>query len=379
MVEKCLKEGAIGVGRKIVSEDIYDALYDDEAFANLPQLLADMVDARSWIVGWVYNDGTQVLPACSSYWTKDMIAEYSRDFAHIDPWTLALAEHIIPNKVIDLGEFVPDSEWERSALYNDYFRKHGDDTYRSMSLGARNAIGAGCIAFHRGKSQSPFDKQTQSALEELGRHVGRVLRFRARMLHLEIKLRDAESMLGLLPGAAILVRSDGFILKANAAAESLLRRGRFVSQRQYHLEINGAGATKVWNAIRAACAQDSVDATALILNFGKDVPIVMTVLPAKMAGGLRGALLSFQDPDGARDRTILALQRLFGLTLAEAAIASDVSVGRSPAEISNIRKVSIGTVRLQIKHAMGKLGCTRQAELAALVHQLPSVPTSHTG
>jgi len=57
------------------------------------------------------------------------------------------------------------------------------------------------------------------------------------------------------------------------------------------------------------------------------------------------------------------LRRLYGLTGAEAALATLLVNGRSPEDAAAELGVSIHTVRTQLKHVLGKTGARRQAEL----------------
>jgi DNA-binding CsgD family transcriptional regulator len=54
----------------------------------------------------------------------------------------------------------------------------------------------------------------------------------------------------------------------------------------------------------------------------------------------------------------------YGLTAAEARVASLVAEGLSPEQIARARKVSLHTVRSQIRAVYDKLGVHRQVELA---------------
>jgi DNA-binding CsgD family transcriptional regulator len=64
------------------------------------------------------------------------------------------------------------------------------------------------------------------------------------------------------------------------------------------------------------------------------------------------------------------LQNALGLSRAETASALMLSDGQSLAEIAETRRVSIYTVRNQIKSAMAKTGCRRQSELVRRIEQL---------
>ena len=68
--------------------------------------------------------------------------------------------------------------------------------------------------------------------------------------------------------------------------------------------------------------------------------------------------------------------QLFGLSQAEAQISIRLAEGFSPADIAEQRRVTDGTVRVQVKTIMAKLGCRRQTQIAAAVLSLPPLRLS---
>lgn len=64
------------------------------------------------------------------------------------------------------------------------------------------------------------------------------------------------------------------------------------------------------------------------------------------------------------------LQKLFGLSVAEAEIAALLSEGLSATQIAHRRNASLGTVRVQLKHLFRKLDVGRQSDVVRLVAKL---------
>jgi DNA-binding CsgD family transcriptional regulator len=83
-----------------------------------------------------------------------------------------------------------------------------------------------------------------------------------------------------------------------------------------------------------------------------------------------GALLIFLDirDSGELDRDLL--QRVFGLTRAEASLAQWLARGCSLQETAEKRGVSVGTARMQLKSILAKTHTRRQAELIRLLARL---------
>ena len=66
------------------------------------------------------------------------------------------------------------------------------------------------------------------------------------------------------------------------------------------------------------------------------------------------------------------MKSLFDLTPAEARIASGIARGDTPEALATDGDVAISTVRSQIRRVLEKTGCSRQADLAALLARIGS-------
>lgn len=82
------------------------------------------------------------------------------------------------------------------------------------------------------------------------------------------------------------------------------------------------------------------------------------------------ALLIALKPESCRFEINKAVQVTFGLSEMEADTALHLAEGMTAAEIAESREVSIHTVRNQIKSALSKCGCRRQADLVIAVDRL---------
>jgi DNA-binding CsgD family transcriptional regulator len=69
-----------------------------------------------------------------------------------------------------------------------------------------------------------------------------------------------------------------------------------------------------------------------------------------------------------------ALQKLFGLTPAEARLALGIARGRSPEQIAEAGGVAVSTIRKQLASVFVKTHTSRQSELAALLARVAILP-----
>jgi DNA-binding CsgD family transcriptional regulator len=82
-------------------------------------------------------------------------------------------------------------------------------------------------------------------------------------------------------------------------------------------------------------------------------------------------LILATDPERTVHFPDAILRHTYGLTPAETEIANALLTGFSLEEIAQLRKVSIATVRSQMKGLMGKTDTQRQGDLIRLLSTLP--------
>jgi DNA-binding CsgD family transcriptional regulator len=81
-------------------------------------------------------------------------------------------------------------------------------------------------------------------------------------------------------------------------------------------------------------------------------------------------LLILTDPLVRREPSPALLAHAFGFTPAEARLASGLAQGLDLQEISELHRVSVGTLRVQLKSIFAKTQTKRQAQLAVLLARL---------
>ena len=64
------------------------------------------------------------------------------------------------------------------------------------------------------------------------------------------------------------------------------------------------------------------------------------------------------------------MKSLFDLTPSEARVAQGIAGGATPEAVAAAGDVAISTVRTQLRRVLEKTGCTRQADLAALLARI---------
>jgi DNA-binding CsgD family transcriptional regulator len=116
---------------------------------------------------------------------------------------------------------------------------------------------------------------------------------------------------------------------------------------------------------------------------GRDHPVLAARIAPQRAQALasivEGAALVVTIGSAPGETPVVEINRVaqwFGLTPSEARLAHFVAQGQSLQDYAAIRAVSINAARFLLKGVFRKTGVTSQAQLAALIANLPSGPTT---
>jgi DNA-binding CsgD family transcriptional regulator len=353
---------------QIRAEQIYEAAFDEEAFARLPQLLAQAADAKSGLIVWRSPDH-EVEIANFHGLAPDVIQELP-DFLPDDLWSHVVIKK--PNRLLNMANYVPDKMFSAGRMYNELIRPKRDDTFRCMCIGIPAPWGFSLAAVHRGKSQAAFNAGEEAAFRPIMDHLNRVLRIRGDLHAARRETRLAKGTLDSLALAVITVDRQGRLLSHNLAAETVLRRADgFTLRRGALTGRTAAAAQRFAEALTRATAAEPSGSWFRIERDPAESPYLVTVLP--QPGSRSSALVVVRDPDAEAGDLAERLRALFGLTAAEAAVACELVAGRSPEEIAQVRGASVQTVRQQLKAVAAKMGVSRQAEIVAQIALLPPV------
>jgi DNA-binding CsgD family transcriptional regulator len=353
--------------------EIYDAAFDDEAFARLSVSVARCFGARSALIHWIHDDGATEILSHSGYFTNEQLALYAREFVAIDPWVQATGAPDLVNEVHNLEQFVPVPQFTASEFYNENIRQMGDDTFRGLGMRLKNAHGSGFITLQRGAGQQPFEEREVRLLTRQFPHLRRMLSIRGK-LSTAAQRADMLSRAFDTLGQPVLIVEAGLRLKyLNHAAELMLAAQSVLSLRSGLVTAASAADHRLLqDGVAKALRADGPEASALALNRAGQM-LNLTVAPAP-ASGAAGLALILAETSRAQDSSRAArLRALYGLSPTEASLALLLADGVSPREIADLRHVAVGTVRVQIKSLAAKLGCHRQSDIVRCVARLPVI------
>ena len=279
-------------------------------------------------------------------------------------------------------EMCPDAIALRSEFYNDWIapqrQRHGmlGVVFRQQSLTSM------CGAI-RAKSAEPFGPEERSLLRALMPHLQRAISLHRWIADLEAHKAAAADALNHWSLGVILLDNYGRILLLNRKAEEI------VSQRDgLALGADGLHATlpRETSALRGLIRDAIVTQMGKGGNSGGAIAVSrvsckrslnLVVAPVfsqtSLAASKRATAAVFvTDPEEQDKTNEVLLQHLYSLTPAEALLAGLLASGEDLKRAAETLRVSMNTVRTQLKKVFEKTGTRRQAELVRLLLTSPA-------
>src|SRR5271165_1695561 len=269
--------------------------------------------------------------------------------------------------LIDVEYYSPD-ELEREPIYREVWRPHG------VGWGMATAIPIPtgektCFVLSRRTDQGPFERASADRLDKLRPHLARSVLISAR-LQLE-KARVAGQALAAIGVPALVFDERGKVLFANSLIESMT--GYFQWRAFDVVALKDSAADRL---LRDAITQIDRETMSAVRSFPvrnaeEETAMVAHVIPIRLSARdifLRcAAVLALTPVAAAQAPPIELVQSLFDLTAAEARVARSLASGKTVEDIAADGGVSMSTVRTHVRGVLEKTGCSRQAEVVALL------------
>ncbi|MBI5275501.1 MAG: helix-turn-helix transcriptional regulator [Burkholderiales bacterium] len=306
----------------------------------------------------------------------EAVEAYHRHYQQLDP-LLKLGPRLLAVEWISDWE-VLGPEYGKSDYYNEFMRPF-DNHAVLVSAVWREGTDAALVALQRSHSQGAFPRRPGDQLAALIPHLRRAARLHFSVAHLRAAADIASEALHRVGVPLLVVEANGRVVIANAAAQHLCGASKLLRVRHHQLVAVYQDAV-LQQAIRDAAAPGRTRPAWLRLGStaGEDA-LLLVVAPLAAtspynASWQRPLVVIMASRNGSSGRQVDAvLAGLFGLTAAEARVASSVAHGLSPAEIAERYGVAVQTVRKQLKAIYSKMGVRRQSELSSLLARLNTI------
>lgn len=231
----------------------------------------------------------------------------------------------------------------------------------------------------RSAARGAFDGDARARLGRLAAPLGRAIRLFERIVMLERRQIVSTAAIETAGIGVILVSAEGEALLTNAIADEMLAAGDGLRLVHGLLRARApADTATLLDHVRAKAAEQQAEpdwqvyAPLALPRADHPLPLTVIVRPGPAFRPLRHplirtAMLVLRDP--ARRPVIpgAALGQLFGLTPAEALLASELARGASLDEAADQLGIRRNTARSQLQAVFAKTGVNRQGELVRVL------------
>lgn len=297
---------------------------------------------------------------------------YNENFRHRDPFREKFLN--APQVgVIEGHDLCPYDELVKTDLYREFLSPMDlhHQTFVVLSMAPRKYE---MISMWRGKGRPELEADKRELLRLLMPHVQTALRVRQMIGEADMRANTAEALLDASPTASLLLDASGDVLYANAAAQAMVEEADGLRLVGGRLAPVAGRHRQTLEALVASAVKgtESGGAVALDRRSGKRA---LQVLVSAFHSGSRHSeakvLVMASDPERTVHFPDAVLRALYDLTPAETEIANGLLTGFSLEEVAMLRKVSVATVRSQMKSLLGKTDTHRQGDLVRLLASLP--------
>jgi DNA-binding CsgD family transcriptional regulator len=273
--------------------------------------------------------------------------------------------------VADDFSFTTPEIMKRHPYYQEFLRPFGLQYFAGVKMATMDDLWL--IAVQRSFEQGPFSPNEKQSLATLSTHVAS-----AAALACAFGFARADAALTAFEvsgSAVVLLDRSAEVVRVNSEAEHILRSNPRIERRR--IVSNDRNATAALDRTLHALLWNR-DASALLPPVPLPRPDQRPILacPVRATGITADALAPCQallvlvDSEKRVRPPEAALQTIFGLTPAEARLASRLAIGEAVETVSKTLGITQQTARSQLKRIFDKTGVHRQPELVSLLLSL---------
>lgn len=301
-------------------------------------------------------------------WVPDI---YGSVYAANNPWSRRIST-LRSGTVVDTDELMTREQFAASPLYRDFLSRWGLNRALAVMLDRRGDERLALVMPGPGERDL---SGLRRALRVLAPHIQRAVRISHRIAEAELRGDAASAAADRTASAILCLRPDLTVLTANRHVAGYQARGvlSLAGDRLAFLDRDSQRQlTELARAIPpAGAAFTMTDHEGVrVVGVGARVP----AQSARVLGGVvEGAGLIVSIGGGAEPRAI-EINRVagwFGLTPAEARLASGLAAGSTLQDYCTLRNVSLNAGRFLLKGVFRKTEVASQAQLVSLLSRLP--------
>jgi DNA-binding CsgD family transcriptional regulator/PAS domain-containing protein len=308
-------------------------------------------------------------------WEPDLFAAYNQHFVAVNPWIPGLGKRPI-GQVVPAEFMLPRADLMKTEFYQDFLTRAKLDSGVGVTVqqdGTRYLI----VSVLFPHSLAERDPDTIDRLQRLAPHLQRVAQLNRQFAGIETRAVAAEAALQHLATALLIVDAAGRVAYHSQAAASVIAAADGLIIVSNRLAAIDPGETQALRQLVVAAVQAPREVTAApggVIRIRRqsarpDYQVLVAPLGETMfASGLSEpmAAVFIRDPDMPATTPTEWLQRLHGLTPAEARVMQALLNGDPLKRMAEHFHVGTETLRTQLKAIYRKTDTCNQAELIHL-------------
>lgn len=359
-----------------VIQALYDAALDETLWVRALQNLTEFTGSQA-ATFWTLDSFEQPrLPVLTIYnFDLEFMHAYLNGMVPQDPTVQYLVRH--PNEpIVHDGVVITEREKDRHPYY-DWHGRHSETRYRIVGQTQVSPEVQAGVALHRVGKAGRYEAGDVERFAYVHGHLQRALAIAFRLGSVTALQQSSSEVLDRDPAAILFLDEGRRIVYANRGAEALRSGSDGISlssagivlarkQDQDQLQRLIAGVLSVVRSpgtsggvMRAARPSGKRPYAILVAPFPQQYPALTAVRPA--------VCIVISDPEAKRLLPEQRLQAAFGLTAAEAKLASLLAAGENLRSAAKTLGITYGTARARLSEIFVKTDTRRQAELVRLL------------
>jgi DNA-binding CsgD family transcriptional regulator/PAS domain-containing protein len=278
---------------------------------------------------------------------------------------------------VTLQELVPVEELVRREFYTQYMKPMG--ALYALAVDVREPGGLEArLRAARPLGAVDFGEEEKALCKRLVPHLERALQIHGRLRCVESERDLYADTVDQFAVGTILLDEAGRVLQTNQVAEGLLRERDGLALRHGRLQVSDGRDSqllqqRIDTALAAQRARVPRVAEALRIerpSEKRDIALLIRPVPVGQWSDGRACpavAVFIAQPEDHAAVSPEVLGHLFGLTKAEASVASLIAGGQSVEETARALGTSVHTARAHLRSIFSKTGVTRQTELVLLI------------
>jgi DNA-binding CsgD family transcriptional regulator len=348
--------------------DIYEAVFEPALWPSILERIADSVHATTTAFA-LHDPETRYGLVLGHVRADPSLSQMYDDYYHkLNPHIQKLSLILSTGELAVGQSVISDEALEQTEYYNDFLKRQDLFHLAGGTIAREGSLRYGLTTL-RPRRKGEFEARELKPLQALFPHLARAARISK---ELNTSAHVLQSFVTLQIGLILLDR-QGRVIQANAPAEGILNQkdglslnaqGQLLSQKR-----NDSLPAKLMAAIATATGEGShAGGDVLIERHSGKTPYRLSIMPLRVSNFVSQwkqavAAIFVTDPHVEPCLDSTSLQKHYGVTRHEAAVAALLVQGLDLNEICAQLGVKKTTVRTQIRGLMDKFAVKRQVAL----------------